>query len=215
MNTKNTTTLNKLHKRNGFTLVELIIVLVILAILAALLIPVLLEYVDKAKRQNDYNAARALMEATQAQLVEFYARNDSVNIATQGCILPDKRSETNKNKDVHAENSTLGKTVRELTGEEPYLFFVGLGHVDDYNSKENRHMLYTVYYAAYWRDPESTPIFYDGKNWTEEYPIKNSKNYTPGNIHFQVYVISNKNGWFKATNSANWTSLRNKAGYKP
>ena len=39
------------NSRNGFTLVELIVVLVILAVLAALLIPSLTGYIDKT-RQN-------------------------------------------------------------------------------------------------------------------------------------------------------------------
>lgn len=38
------------HKKNGFTLVELIVVLVILAVLAALLVPALTGYIDKARK---------------------------------------------------------------------------------------------------------------------------------------------------------------------
>ena len=40
-----------IHKKHGFTLVELIVVLSILAILATLLIPSLTGYIEKAKRQ--------------------------------------------------------------------------------------------------------------------------------------------------------------------
>jgi len=44
--------MNKRHKNNkGFTLVELIVVLVILAILAAILVPMLLGYIDEAKEK--------------------------------------------------------------------------------------------------------------------------------------------------------------------
>ena len=40
------------HKKNGFTLVELIVVLVILAVLAALLVPALTGYIDKARKSQ-------------------------------------------------------------------------------------------------------------------------------------------------------------------
>lgn len=40
-----------IHKKHGFTLVELIVVLSILAILATLLIPPLTGYIEKAKKQ--------------------------------------------------------------------------------------------------------------------------------------------------------------------
>ena len=48
------------HKKNGFTLVELIVVLVILAILAALLVPALTGYGDKARKSQVIAETRML-----------------------------------------------------------------------------------------------------------------------------------------------------------
>lgn len=64
-------------KRNnkGFTLVELVVVLVILAILAALIIPALLGYIDRAKNQKYIVEAKEIMKATQAGIVEAYAKD--------------------------------------------------------------------------------------------------------------------------------------------
>lgn len=66
---------SKTKKNAGFTLVELIVVLVILAILAAILVPTLLGYIDRAKNHQYIVEAQDLMKATQAGIVEAYARD--------------------------------------------------------------------------------------------------------------------------------------------
>lgn len=64
--------MQKLKKRGGFTLVELIVVLVILAILAALLIPALTGYIDKSKKDQVVAETRMLHEAVQTVASEAY-----------------------------------------------------------------------------------------------------------------------------------------------
>ena len=58
--------------KKGFTLVELIVVLVILAILAAMLVPALTGYIDKAKKEKDYQTASVVYAAAQAVITEQY-----------------------------------------------------------------------------------------------------------------------------------------------
>ena len=65
--------LGKSTKR-GFTLVELIVVIVILAVLAAMLVPALIGYIDRAKKEKDYQAASTLYAAAQATLTEQYGK---------------------------------------------------------------------------------------------------------------------------------------------
>lgn len=62
-----------IHKKHGFTLVELIVVLSILAILATLLIPSLTGYIEKAKKQAVLTEAKEVWTAAQAALSECYA----------------------------------------------------------------------------------------------------------------------------------------------
>lgn len=67
-------------KKDGFTLVELIVVLVILAILAAILVPTLIGYINKAKDEKDYATAQTVRVAAQAALDEMYA--DGIDVTT-------------------------------------------------------------------------------------------------------------------------------------
>lgn len=62
-----------LKKKDGFTLVELIVVLVILAILAAILVPTLLGYIDKANAEKNYSTAQTVRVAAQAVYDDEYA----------------------------------------------------------------------------------------------------------------------------------------------
>ncbi len=53
-----------MSKKNGFTLIELIVVIAILAILAAIAIPSITGYIEEAKRAADVTDASNIMDAT-------------------------------------------------------------------------------------------------------------------------------------------------------
>ncbi|MBR2597859.1 MAG: type II secretion system protein [Clostridiales bacterium] len=68
--------------KKGFTLVELIVVIVILAVLAAMLVPALVGYIDRAKKEKDYQTASTVYAAAQAVLTEQYGRGNITKDAT-------------------------------------------------------------------------------------------------------------------------------------
>ena len=69
-------------RKNGFTLVELIVVLVILAILAALLVPALTGYIDKARQSAVIAETRSVLQAVQTEVSELYGKNEYAEQAT-------------------------------------------------------------------------------------------------------------------------------------
>lgn len=69
--------LQKVKKKGGFTLVEIIVVLVILAILAALLVPRLTGWIDEAKNKAAITEGHLVLSALQASASELYAKGDT------------------------------------------------------------------------------------------------------------------------------------------
>ena len=68
--------MERIKGKQGFTLVELIVVLVILAVLTALLVPALTGYIDKAKRTQVIAETRMLKMAIQTEVSELYGSAD-------------------------------------------------------------------------------------------------------------------------------------------
>lgn len=94
--------MQKLKKRDGFTLVELIVVLVILAILAALLIPALTGYIDKSKKDQVVAETRMLHEAVQTVASEAYG---SAEWPSNGAIFT-IANQKGKNVTKHEDTAT-------------------------------------------------------------------------------------------------------------
>ena len=109
--------------KKGFTLVELIVVLVILAVLAAMLVPALVGYIDKAKKEKEYQSAATVYAAAQAVITEEYGL-DTLN----------SNKYIQMNDYTNGSGTTATDKAIDLAGLDPasvsdYYFVFGDNHV--------------------------------------------------------------------------------------
>lgn len=173
----------------GFTLVELIVVLVILTILAAILTPVLIGYIDKAREQQGLIEAEYYVTAIQTELTELYAKEGGSKKIGESVIAgnPNKLI-NNNNGDINATSTVFSKKVFALMEKEsepePYCLVAGLGsNASDEaypgaNDKTTLHDKYKVYFLFYMKTADSTPWFYFNGQWSHTYPRANANDDT-------------------------------------
>ena len=209
-----------LKSRKGFTLVELIVVLVILAILAAILVPQLLGWIDQARVKQDMINARNCMQAMQGELTKmyaFYKEGQASGVSIKGksnqehaTVFPGVYG-TNNNGDVAINGTEYAKKILTTADEDPYLFVVGLGNRERYDTGNNSdlHKAYTCYVGIYMKNEDSTPLYFDGFEWTTKYLEKDTGDYADPNgvfkgngnemrstgVFIQYYFVANKTGY--------------------
>jgi len=149
---------DKKKSNKGFTLVELIVVLVILAILAAILVPALLGYIDRAKESQNILKAKNMLQATQGVLAEYYAKG---------------KDPKDNRKDDYDITTPFAKKVRTLADDNPYLTIIGIG--DSRDGDITKHDKHTVYFVAYWETKDKEPVFFNGSEWSMDYPWPEGK----------------------------------------
>lgn len=190
------------RKKHGFTLVEVIIVLVILAILAAVLIPSLTGYIDRANKSKYMLAAKNCMKAMQVELSELYAERGTLDLSNQ-----------TSTHDVSYIGTPFAEEVLKTADDNPYMLIFGLGNYAKYIDTDPAKA-FTVYFVAYWPTKEEKPIFFNGSEWTEEYPWKgtgmNTFKVNGENIPLQFYFITGNS----KNMSTNWNELKARINVK-
>lgn len=160
--------------RKGFTLVELIVVLVILAILAAMLVPSLLGYIEKAREKEDMLKAKNCLTAAQALFTKNYASRSTTDkkaVKAEANVSYTGKAENGEGRDIYMNGSQQSAEILSTAGDNPYVFIVGAGDYHTYaDGGTDIHKAYTILFAIYKEKADSKPIFFDGKEWTNEYP---------------------------------------------
>ena len=120
-------------RKNGFTLVELIVVLVILAILAALLVPALTGYIDKARQSAVIAETRSVLQAVQTEVSELYGKDEyAEQLASSSFTIAAK------------DNEAMSSSVQKLTGlKDRYDEIVNLAEVPSLTNGTGRFVCVT------------------------------------------------------------------------
>lgn len=161
--------MQKLKKRGGFTLVELIVVLVILAILAALLIPALTGYIDKSKRDQVVAETRMLHEAVQTVASEAYGSAEWPSNGAIFTIANQKGKNVTKHEDTKTHDN-LKDRYNEIVklAEVPSL----TGGTGDFVAfTDTKGSVFCVLYnsgrgllGAYFRETDEYKVYDEQKN---------------------------------------------------
>ncbi|MDR0875211.1 MAG: type II secretion system GspH family protein [Clostridiales Family XIII bacterium] len=186
-------------KKQGFTLIEIIVVLVILAILAAIAVPPLIGYIEKSEKTQIKHDAHVAVEALQAWAVAKYAEG------IKGAYLQDGAELTPYQPEVKAGQPSTEVTTKYNVG------------IDFWNTSQGTRI--SIFNAGAGTPGMSALVFWDGEfKETTTLPsgTDTGKNVTvapytpegPGLGNHTVGVVLVKTTQVSALSSMSYTELK-------
>jgi len=70
-------------KKNGFTLIELIVVIAIIGVLAAILVPAMMGYIKKSRRSSDISSAKTIYDSVMATIADNDEAEESLSMQSE------------------------------------------------------------------------------------------------------------------------------------
>ena len=133
--------------------------------------------------------AKRCMTAFQTVLTEMYAQG----------INPTEIGQKNGNQSstdiiwFNNNNNNGQKYSDEVLKEcKPKVLIIGAGSYDEYEDDPTK--IYKIGFVAYWPEDNSDAIFFDGTNWTNDYPwtaeYKNNFKIDGETLNIQCYLVS-------------------------
>lgn len=91
-----------MKKKNGFTLIEVIVVIVILAVLMAVAVPSVMSYMDSANKAKYYAASRTVSQKINVELTKFYTGSSNAKSYNSAVISAMKSYNKSATGDIYA-----------------------------------------------------------------------------------------------------------------
>lgn len=109
-----------MKKRNGFTLIELLAVIVILAIIALIATPLVLKYIESAKKGATESSAYAYVEAVEDAIATYMLNNNGSEPTSIDDLTVEVKGDAPKSKTVCLANGVVSKASLEYTDYKVY-----------------------------------------------------------------------------------------------
>ena len=135
--------------------------------------------------------AKRCMTAFQTVLTEMYAQG----------INPTEIGQKNGNQsstdiiwfnDKNNNGQKYSDEVLKLAECKPKVLIIGAGNYNEYKNDPTK--IYKIGFVAYWPEDNSDAIFFDGTNWTNDYPwtaeYKNNFKIDGETLNIQCYLVS-------------------------
>ncbi len=159
-----------MKKKEGFTLIEVIVVIVILAILMAVAVPSVMSYMNNANKAKYYAASRSASQKINVELTKFYTSSSDVKNYNAAI----KKAVNSYNKSVTGNTYVIGVQVNFIKKNTfPFVVnFSSNAQDNNYNAPDPNMAPERIHFISLYFANHSTDKASNAKCYTDVYPNK-------------------------------------------